>query len=123
MENTKLTAMQAYADLKALAETANRTDLVEFCDTKTAQLVAKNEKTRERAAQKRAEGDELQAKILALLTDELQTKDDICAAINDPEVSPAKVVNRMNHLIEAGSAVKETCKNDEGKKVVCYKLA
>lgn len=122
MEN-KITASVAYTDMIVLAEAAGREDLVDFCNTKIAQLAAKNEKTRERNAQKRAEGDALQATVLSILTEEPQTKDDICAAIGDETITPAKVVARMNHLIEAGKAVKETCKNSEGKKVVCYRLA
>ena len=122
MEKT-LTSAVAYADLAALAATAGRDDLVEFCNTKIAQNAAKNEKAKERAAVKRAEGDALQNKIYDLLTADLQTKDDLCAALGDEEITPAKVVSRMNHLIEAGKAVKETCKTEEGKKVVCYRLA
>lgn len=120
MEEIKVTNAMRFESLKALAEAAGDADLVAFCDAQLASIAAKAEKAKIRAEEKRKAGDELQATILSLLTDEPQTKDDICAAINDPEITPAKVVARMKNLVKFGQAEKAMAKTEEGKKVTVY---
>lgn len=125
MANIKETPTRAmnYADLAALAETAGRTDLVEFCNHQIELLDAKKEKAKIKADEKKKAGDELQARILDLLTDEPQSKDDLCAAIGDPEITPAKVVARMNNLVKFGFATRDVAKTEDGKKVTVYTVA
>lgn len=99
--------------------TAN--DVLVYVDTTIAQLEAKTEKAKERAAKKRAEGDELRDKIKDLLTDDYQTVADIVAQIDDPEITNAKVVARLTALCKAGTVEKTELKIDK-RKVKGYKL-
>jgi len=92
--------------------------VVEFCEKEIASLDAKKVKAAERAAAKRAAGDELQAEIAALLTDEPQTAEQILAQLNDPEgeLTKQKVIARMTNLVKFGQASKCDVKVEiEGK--------
>lgn len=100
--------------------TVTAEDLRNYIDTTLDQLNAKNEKAKERAAKKRAEGDELLAVVEGLLTDEYQTGDEIAAQITDADVTRPKVTARLTKLIKAGKAHKAEAKTEEGKKVMVY---
>ena len=100
--------------------TVTAEDLRNYIDTTLDQLNAKNEKAKERAAKKRAEGDELLAVVKGLLTDEYQTGDEIAAQITDADVTRPKVTARLTKLIKAGKAHKAEAKTEEGKKVMVY---
>lgn len=98
------------------------TDIIEYCDTSMAQLEAKAEKARERAAKNKAVGDGLRAEVLAHVTDESQTADSITEQIEGFEdITKAKVIARLTQLVKAGDIIKEQCKVD-GRKVMCYAL-
>lgn len=96
--------------------------VVETLETAIAQIDAKAAKAKERAAEKKAEGDALRAEIQGLLTDEFQTADDITAQINSEDVTKAKVVARLSKLVEAKVAVKEQVKVGD-RKLMGYKIA
>lgn len=100
--------------------TVTAEDLRNYIDTTLDQLNAKNEKAKERAAKKRAEGDELLAVVEGLLTDEYQTGDEIAAQITDADVTRPKVTARLTKLIKAGKAHKAEAKTEGGKKVMVY---
>lgn len=100
--------------------TVTAEDLRNYIDTTLDQLNAKNEKAKERAAKKRAEGDELLAVVEGLLTDEYQTGDEIAAQITDADVTRPKVTARLTKLIRANKAHKAEAKTEEGKKVMVY---
>lgn len=100
--------------------TVTAEDLRNYIDITLDQLNAKNEKAKERAAKKRAEGDELLAVVEGLLTDEYQTGDEIAAQITDADVTRPKVTARLTKLIKAGKAHKAEAKTEEGKKVMVY---
>ena len=97
-------------------------DVIDFIDKQIAQIDNKAAKAKERAAAKRAEGDELRATIKSVLTDEFQTADAITEAINDEEVTKSKVVARLSQLVKVGEAVKEQNKIGE-RQLMTYKLA
>lgn len=97
-------------------------DVIAYVDTTIAQLEAKNAKAKEKAAEKRANGDELRDKIQSLLTNEFQTITDIAAQIDDEEATTAKITARLTQLVNAEIAVKEQVKVEKGKKMA-YKLA
>lgn len=99
--------------------TVTAADVNDYIAKTIDQLNAKNEKAKERAAEKKADGDELRAKIEALLTDEFQTGDEITAALNDPEITKAKVTARLTQLVKAEKAFKTTIKVDN-RKIVAY---
>lgn len=90
-------------------------DVLAYVDTTIAQLDAKTEKAKERAAKKRAEGDDLRDKVKDLLTDDYQTVADIVAQIDDPEITNAKVVARLTSLCKADLAHKVELKVDKRK--------
>ena len=96
--------------------------VVETLETAIAQIDAKAAKARERAAEKKAEGDALRAEIQALLTGEFQTADDITAQLDSEDVTKAKVVARLSKLVEAQVAVKEQVKLEGGRKLMAYKI-
>ena len=100
--------------------TVTAADVNEYIAKTIDQLNAKNEKAKVRAAEKRAEGDELRAKIAGILTDEFQTGEEITAEIGDPEVTKAKVIARLTQLVKNGEAHKTTIKTEDNRKVVAY---
>lgn len=120
----KTKAMQ-FAEIKeviAAVEVEGRDEMVAFLDEQIASLAAKAEKAKERAAARKAEGDELRAVVQSVLTDEVQTIDAIVAQIEGEDVSKAKVTARLSQLVKAGEAVKEMV-SVEGRKLTAYKLA
>lgn len=97
-------------------------DMVDYIDTTLAQLDKKAEKAAERAAKNKSEGDELRAKVFALVTDTPQTADEITASLGDAEVSKAKVVARLTQLVKSEQVKKEETKIGDSRKMV-YSLA
>ena len=99
-------------------------DVIAYVDTTLAQLAAKAAKAKEKAAEKKAEGDELRAAVLEALTDEFATREEIFAKIDGEDVTVAKVGARLTQLVNAGEAIKDTVKVEDSKsKKVVYKLA
>ena len=102
---------------------------VEFCQDQIADLDKKAAKAKERAAAKKAEGDELTDLVHSVLTDEYQTIADITVAIAEtvPDVSASKITARLTKLFNAGAIEKEqiSVEDGEGKKRKCmaYRLA
>lgn len=97
-------------------------DIKDFIEKSIAQIDARNEKAKERQAQKKAEGDELRARVKAVLGTEPMKVAEIVAAINDPEVTSAKIVSRLTQLVNAGDVVKEDVKVD-GRSLKVYTIA
>lgn len=99
----------------------NKAELMEFIQKQVEVLDKKAEKAKERAAEKKAEGDELRAKVQGVLTEELQTIDEIVDAIGEEDVTRNKVVARLTQLVAAEVAVKDKVESGS-KKVMGYKL-
>ena len=98
-------------------------DIVDYAVKTQDQIAAKAEKAKAYVAKKKAESDELREAVAAVLTEELQTREDILAALDaDEDVTIAKVGARLTALVKAGRAVKEEMKTVTGKKMG-YKLA
>ena len=104
-------------------------DVVAFAENEIALLDKKATKAKERAATKKAEGDELtEAVYAAVSAEEFETKETIAARIEGEDVSIAKVQYRLNQLVKAGRVVKEqgTVAGGEGekaRKVMTYKIS
>lgn len=102
---------------------------IEFCQDQIADLDKKAAKAKERAAAKKAEGDELTDLVQSVLTDEYQTIADITVVVAEtvPDVSASKVTARLTKLFNAGVIEKEqiSVEDSEGKKRKCmaYRLA
>lgn len=95
-------------------------DVAEYVNKTIEQLDNKAAKAKERAAEKKTEGDELRNAVEAALTDEFQTIDSITAAIDGEDVTKSKVTARLTALVKAGLAHKEQIKLEDGRKVMAY---
>ena len=122
-----LTAIKVAAEAGAFKDyevndeiTVTADDVIDYVDTTIAQLEAKTAKAREKAAEKKAEGDALRAKVAEILTDELQTIAEITAQIEDPDVTAAKVTARLTALVKAGEAHKDKVKTADGRTINGY---
>ena len=125
-EEKRITKRDNYEALKEIVEKSNVENaeiLVEFINKKIEMIDNKSAKAKEKAAEKRAEGDELRAVIKSVLTNEYQTVDAITAQIEGEDITKAKVVARLTQLVNNGEAVKEQGKSEDNKKVMMYKLA
>lgn len=122
----KITKKQNYETLLEIVSNSDvelKGELVEFIEKEIATIDARAEKAKARAAEKRAEGDDLREAVQSVLTDELQTADAILVQIDGEELTKQKIVARLTQLVKAGIAVKEEIKNDDNKKVMAYRLA
>lgn len=125
-EVKKVTKKENYEMLMEIVENSNsemKAELVDFITKQINSIDAKAVKAKEKAAEKRAEGDELRAAVKAVLTEELQTAETILGQIEGEELTKAKIVARLTQLVKNGEASKEEVKTEEGKKVMAYKLA
>ena len=126
MAEVKMTKEMRYERLAEIVEAADieeieRAEMVEFIEKELGLLANKREKAKERAAQKRTEGDELREVIYALLTPELQTADAILERIEGEGITKAKITARLGQLVRAEKAHKEQVKVD-GRKVMAYRI-
>lgn len=127
-DSIKITKAQYFSAIKdAIASTNMVGDIptatvVEWIDGQIAQIEAKAAKAKERAAEKKASGDELCDVVASILTSEFQTADQIAICIEGADVTKNKVIARLTKLVGDGVAVKEQIKVDGGKKMA-YKLA
>lgn len=102
--------------------------VVEFFENEIATLDKRAQKTKERAAQKRAEGDELTDAIRsAMSTEDFEPIADIAARIEGEDVTVSKITYRLGQLVKNGEAEKTQVEiaGSEGqkkRKVVAYKL-
>ena len=125
-EVKKVTKKENYEMLMEIVENSNsemKAELVDFITKQIESIDAKAAKAKEKAAEKRAEGDELRAAVKTVLTEELQTAETILSQIEGEELTKAKIVARLTQLVKNGEASKEEVKTEEGKKVMAYKLA
>ena len=120
---TKKVYFEMLKDIVAATDTADKDNLLAFIDTNIAQLDAKAAKAKEKAAEKKIEGDELREKIAACLTSEPKDIATILDEVGDEELTRAKVTARLAQLINLGTATKEVTKTADGKKATVYKLA
>lgn len=120
---TKKAYFEMLKNIVAATDTADKDNLLAFIDTNIAQLDAKAAKAKEKAAEKKVEGDELREKIAACLTSEPKDIATILDEVGDEELTRAKVTARLAQLINLGTATKEVTKTADGKKATVYKLA
>ena len=135
----KITKREMFEAIKGIAESGalhmfdfnkNISDeaVAEFCANEIALLDKKAVKAKERAATKRAEGDELTDAVRAAMsTETFEPIADIAARIDGDDVTVAKVSYRLTTLVKNGEAVKEqiTIPGTEGqkaRKIMAYKL-
>lgn len=102
--------------------TEEATMLIAFVDEQIEQIQSKAEKAKQRAAEKKAEGDALRNTIQALMTNEWQSIDDIFNQIEDEEVTRSKITARLTQLIKAEVIEKDSQKSETGNKQMVYRL-
>ena len=98
------------------------TEIMEFCVKEQAAIARKNEKARERAAEKRAVGDALRERIESILGEEPMTVNQIMDALGDEDLTPSKIIARLNQLVKAERVAKEQVSVD-GRKLMGYFVA
>ena len=125
----KITKKEYYAMLKEIVEESkdieteiSKEELLEFINKQVASIETKAEKAKEKAAEKKANGDELREVVQNVLTDEFQTIDAIVSQIEGEEITKAKITARLTSLVKNGIAEKTDVKDDEGRKLKAYKL-
>lgn len=127
MSEKKITATIILENIKTIAVDTNEVtaqDIIDYCDKVIGQIAAKAEKTKLRNAEKRAAGDELKAAVQSVVTNELQTREQIFEQIEGEDLTVAKVGARLTQLVADGAIVKEEIKieGQKGKKMA-YRLA
>ena len=70
----KITKKDNFIEIVNVLEAAGRTDLADVMKHEIELMDAKSSKAKARAAERKAEGDELRGTIEAILTDDYQTK-------------------------------------------------
>ena len=135
----KITKREMFEAIKGIAESGalhmfdfneNISDeaVAEFCVNEIALLDKKAVKAKERAATKRAEGDELTNVVRAAMsTETFEPIADIAARIEGDDVTVSKVTYRLGQLVKNGEAEKTQIEiaGDEGqkkRKIMAYKL-
>jgi hypothetical protein len=102
--------------------------VITFAENEIALLDKKATKAKERAATKRAEGDDLTAAVRAAMsTEDFEPISEIAARIEGEDVTVAKVTYRLTQLVKNGEAEKQelTVPGGEGtkaRKIQGYKL-
>ena len=125
--NYATSGAMAYIDGDTTVEVSAEA-LQAFAENEISLLDKKAVKAKERAATKRAEGDELTAVVRQVMsTEEFEPIADIAARIEGEDVTVAKVQYRLTQLVKAGEAEKEqiTVPGGEGqkaRKIMAYKL-
>ena len=123
---TKTTKREKFLTIVEILTNAGETDLAECITHEIELLDNKAAKAKAKAAEKKAETDELTDAVAAVLTDELTTIADITAKVDGGEdVTIHKVTNRLSRLVAAGIAEKEqiAVPTTDGKtrKVMAYR--
>ena len=120
-----LEAIKAAAEGMDFGDVVTAKDVIAFADTAIAQLDAKAAKAKERAAEKKADGDALRAVVESVITEDLQTIDEITAKVQATEgyedVTKSKVTARLTQLVKTNAIHKEQIKLDT-RKVMAYAL-
>lgn len=129
----KLTKKDFYAAIKEFIVMSEETkvgdldteEVLAFIDKTVEQIDNKAAKAKEKAAEKKTEGDELFKTVIEALTEELQTIDEITEAIiattGNEEITKSKVTARLTKAVNADMARKEQVKK-ESRKVMAYAL-
>lgn len=122
---TKFTKRDKYLDLIAILNgdeaKIDRDELVAFCEKEIASIDNRAVKAKERAAKKKADGDELSDRIFETLTHDFQTIDDIVMLLDDEEVTKPKVSYRIGKFVKNGTVEKAELTVDKARRIA-YKL-
>lgn len=125
MAEVKTIKKDWFALIKTIVENSDHPEknkIFAFIDHEVELLDAKAEKAAKRAASKKSEGDELRTMVKSVLTDELQSIDQITSQIEGDDITKAKITARLTQLVKFGIATKDNVKTEDGRKLAAYKL-
>lgn len=125
----KLTKKEMFAAIRGMVENVEAVgdipadEVLAFIDKQVEQIDKKAAKAKEKAAEKKVEGDTLRDAVAAILTDEYQTIDAITAQVDIEDVTKSKVTARLTQLVAAEIAEKAQVKEaDTNRKVMAYRI-
>lgn len=121
----KITKREYFEMLKEIvneSNSENKGELIYFIESQIASIETKAAKAKERAAAKKAMGDELRDTVKSVLTNEFQTADEITAKVDVEDISKNKVIARLTQLVNLGEVEKTDVKDKSGKTRKAYKL-
>lgn len=121
----KITKREYFEMLKEIVNESNnenKGELIYFIESQIASIETKAAKAKERAAAKKAMGDELRDTVKSVLTNEFQTADEITAKVDVEDISKNKVIARLTQLVNLGEVEKTDVKDESGKTRKAYKL-
>ena len=126
MEEKKMTRKESYQAIRQIvmdAELEDKEELISFIDKQIEIIDNKAIKSKERAMKRKAQGDELRTSVKNVLTSDYQSADEIVLALNDEEITKAKVIARLSQLIKTGEVEKADAKVEGGRTIKVYRLA
>ena len=107
----KMTKKDYFAELKALAENAGRTDLIEFVNHELDLLAKKNTRRTDKPSKSAMETAELAERVLKLMASETRyTATDLVKAIGEVGISNQRMTAALNVLINTGFVKNERSK-------------
>lgn len=118
----KITKREKYVALIEFLKTVEANEMfVELCEGEIVAIDKKAAKAKERAAEKKAETDELYDKVETVVrsADGAVSINDIVLAIGE-DATAAKVVNRLKKMVDAGLVEKATATEDK-RRINVYK--
>lgn len=124
-DTIKMTKIECFEQLAGIVEASdveNKEDILKFIQSSIETLENRKRAAQERAEKKKNEPDELADAVKAVLSEELQTADDIAAQIEGEDVTKQKVVARLTKMVNAGIVRKDSVKTDDKRKVMGYAL-
>ena len=119
---TKVDYFEQLAGIVEASDAENKEDILKFIQGSIETLENRKRAAQERAEKKKSEPDELADAVKAVLSEELQTADDIAAQIEGEDVTKQKVVARLTKMVNAGIVRKDSVKTDDKRKVMGYAL-
>ena len=119
---TKVDYFEQLAGIVEASDVENKEDILKFIQGSIETLENRKKAAQERAEKKKNEPDELADAVKAVLSEELQTADDIAAQIEGEDVTKQKVVARLTKMVNAGIVRKDSVKTDDKRKVMGYAL-
>lgn len=116
----KITKRTMFENIKAALANATTGDYpkeIEFLDKQIALIDSRNEREKERRAEKQAEGDEFGKAVVAVINEVPKTVDVILGELIErfPEATRSQVVYRANQAVKNGAAYKVKVKIDKGR--------
>lgn len=119
---TKIDCFEQLAGIVEASDVENKEDILKFIQSSIETLENRKRAAQERAEKKKNEPDELADAVKAVLSEELQTADDIAAQIEGEDVTKQKIVARLTKMVNAGIVRKDSIKTDDKRKVMGYAL-